>query len=199
MIYLQRLNIHPINILEHTGSSMTTQYTATAKFLHWTMALALVALFALGIYMHDLPFSPMKLKLYSWHKWAGVCLFLLVFVRLAWRALHRPPALPEHMSRLERVVAAGGHHTLYLLMILIPLSGWLMSSAKGFQTVLFGVLPLPDLIEKNEALGELLQQLHLGLNLFFALVVIGHAAAAFKHHFVDKDDVLTRMLPFRSR
>ena len=199
MIYLQRLNIHPINILEHTGSSMTTQYTVTAKFLHWLMALALTAVFVLGVYMHDLPFSPMKLKLYSWHKWAGVCLFLLVFIRLAWRVAHRPPALPEHMKGLERLIAHGGHHVLYLLMILIPLSGWLMSSAKGFQTVLFGVLPLPDLLEKNEALGELLQQLHMGLNFFFAFVVIGHAAAAFKHHFIDKDDVLTRMLPSRSR
>ena len=178
---------------------MSTQYTTTAKFLHWLMALALTAVFALGIYMHDLPFSPMKLKLYSWHKWAGVCLFALIFIRLAWRVAHRPPALPEHMKGLERLIAHGGHHLLYLLMILIPLSGWLMSSAKGFQTVLFGVLPLPDLLEKNEALGELLQQLHMGLNLFFALVVIGHAAAAIKHHFIDKDDVLTRMLPSRSR
>ena len=73
-----------------------------------------------------------------------------------------------------------------------------MSSAKGFQTVLFGVLPIPDLLEKNETLGELLQQLHMGLNFFFAFVVIGHAAAAFKHHLIEKDDVLTRMLPSKN-
>ncbi|WP_284447397.1 cytochrome b [Fluviibacter phosphoraccumulans] len=178
---------------------MTAQYTATAKLLHWIMAIALIALLALGFYMHDLPFSPMKLKLYSWHKWAGVCLFLLVFVRVAWRITHRPPTLPEHMKSMERIIAHGGHHMLYLLMIVIPLSGWLMSSAKGFQTVLFGVLPLPDLLEKNEALGGLLQQLHMGLNLFFAAVVIGHVAAALKHHFVNKDDVLRRMLPAKFR
>jgi cytochrome b561 len=176
---------------------MHIQYTATAKALHWIMAFALIALFVLGIYMHDLPFSPLKLKLYSWHKWAGVCLFLLVMVRLAWRMTHQPPALPEHMKPLERLVAHAGHHTLYLLMIIIPLSGWLMSSAKGFQTVLFGILPLPDLLAKDEALGEILQQIHMGLNLFFAVVVIGHFGAALKHHFINKDDVLTRMLPGR--
>lgn len=177
---------------------MNARYTATAKWLHWIMAIALVGIFSLGFYMHDLPFSPIKLKLYSWHKWAGVCIFGLVFVRLAWRITHRPPALPGHMTSLERFVARGGHVTLYALMMLVPLSGWLMSSAKGFQTVLFGVLPIPDLLEKNETLGELLQQLHMGLNFFFAFVVIGHAAAAFKHHLIDKDDVLTRMLPSKN-
>lgn len=176
---------------------MTTQYTATAKALHWIMAFALIALFVLGIYMHDLAFSPLKLKLYSWHKWAGVCIFLLVLVRLAWRVTHRPPALPDTMRPIEKLLAHGGHHTLYALMIVIPLSGWLMSSAKGFQTVLFGVWPLPDLLEKNEALGETLEQIHMGLNLFFAAVVIGHVGAALKHHFVNRDNVLTRMLPGR--
>lgn len=176
---------------------MTTQYTATAKALHWIMAFALIALFVLGIYMHDLAFSPLKLKLYSCHKWAGVCIFLLVLVRLAWRVTHRPPALPDTMRPIEKLLAHGGHHTLYALMIVIPLSGWLMSSAKGFQTVLFGVWPLPDLLEKNEALGETLEQIHMGLNLFFAAVVIGHVGAALKHHFVNRDNVLTRMLPGR--
>lgn len=176
---------------------MTTQYTATAKALHWIMAFALIALFVLGIYMHDLAFSPLKLKLYSWHKWAGVCIFLLVLVRLAWRVTHRPPALPDTMRPIEKLLAHGGHHTLYALMIVIPLSGWLMSSAKGFQTVLFGVLPLPDLIEKNETLGEVLQQVHMALNYFFAVVVVGHVAAALKHHFINKDNVLNRMLPGR--
>ena len=88
-----------------------------------------------------------------------------------------------------------GHLALYGLMIAIPLSGWLMSSAKGFQTVYFGVLPIPDLLAKNPELGELLATLHGGLNLLLVLTVLGHAAAALKHHFVDRDDVLRRMLP----
>ena len=174
------------------------KYTSTAIALHWLMALGLIGLFAFGLYMADLPLSPQKLQFYSWHKWAGVILFLLVFIRLAWRVVHRPPALPEHMGRGEQFVAHAGHGLIYLLMFAVPLSGWLMSSAKGIQTVLFGVLPIPDLLEKNKELGHLLQTLHWGLNMLLAAVVVGHAAAALKHHFIDKDDVLTRMLPDHS-
>jgi cytochrome b561 len=88
---------------------------------------------------------------------------------------------------------------LYVLMIAIPLSGWLMSSAKGFQTVWFGVLPIPDLLGKDKELGDLLQTIHMVLNLTFVAVIAGHIGAALKHHFIDKDDILTRMLPAKSR
>ena len=174
---------------------MSAPYTRTAKSLHWLMAVLLIGLLALGFYMHDLPLSPEKLQYYSWHKWAGVCVFILVIARLAWRLGHRPPALPGHMARIEQLVAHAGHHLLYFLMFAIPLSGWLMSSAKGFQTVLFGVVPLPDLLAKNKETGDLLQSLHWALNMLLAATVLGHAAAALKHHFIDKDDVLARMLP----
>ncbi len=174
---------------------MAHQYTQTAKSLHWLMAILLFGLLALGFYMHDLPLSPEKLQLYSWHKWAGVTAFLLVLVRLAWRVTHRPPALPDSMPKTMQLAAHAGHLGLYLLMLAIPLSGWLMSSAKGFQTVWFGVLPIPDLLDKNKELGDLLQQLHMLLNLAFIAILAGHIGAALKHHFIDKDDILTRMLP----
>jgi cytochrome b561 len=170
-------------------------YTATAKAIHWLMALLLIGLLALGFYMHDLPLSPDKLKLYSWHKWAGVTAFLLVAFRLLWRVTHRPPALPGSMPKLMQFAAHAGHLALYLLMIAIPLTGWLMSSAKGFQTVYFGVLPLPDLLDKNKELGDLLAEVHKYLNLLFIAVLAGHVGAALKHHLIDKDDILTRMLP----
>ncbi len=174
---------------------MTDRYTGTAKSLHWVMAILLFGLLALGFYMHDLPLSPEKLKLYSWHKWAGVTAFLLVLVRLAWRVTHLPPALPASMPRIMQLAAHAGHFALYALMIAIPLSGWLMSSAKGFQTVWFGVLPIPDLLDKNKELGDLLAIVHKGLNLLFVAVLAGHIGAALKHHFIDRDDILTRMLP----
>jgi cytochrome b561 len=175
--------------------TMNQHYTATAKTLHWLIAVLLLGLLGLGFYMHDLPLSPEKLKLYSWHKWAGVTVFLLVIVRLAWRVTHRPPPLPSGMPRVQQWAAHAGHFVLYLLMLAIPLSGWLMSSAKGFQTVWFGVLPLPDLVGKDLVLGDQLLTVHQVLNLALIAVVIGHIGAALKHHFVDKDDVLTRMLP----
>lgn len=178
---------------------MTPRYTQTAKTLHWLMAVLILGLLTLGFYMQDLPLSPQKLQLYSWYKWAGVTVFLLVLFRLAWRATHQPPALPDHLPKLLQFAAHAAHALLYLLMIAIPLSGWLMSSAKGFQTVWFGVLPIPDLLGKNQALGNLLQTVHLSLNLLLIAVLIAHIGAALKHHFIDRDDVLTRMLPFQNR
>lgn len=174
---------------------MNTRYTRTAMSLHWLIAIAIFGTFALGTYMSDLRVSPTMLKLYSWHKWAGVTIFVLVIVRLVWRIGHPPPPLPAHMPALERLAAHAGHLALYGLMFVIPISGWLMSSAKGFQTVWFGVLPLPDLVAKDAALGDLLQQVHLVLNYSLLALVVVHAAAALKHHFFDRDDVLLRMLP----
>jgi len=176
---------------------VSEHYTPPAKILHWLMAALLLALLILGVYMHDLPLSPDKLRLYAWHKWAGVSAFLLLLVRLGWRAGHRPPPLPGSLSRHMRFAAHAGHLALYGLMLAIPLSGWLMSSAKGFQTVWFGVLPIPDLLDKNKAIGDLLQTVHWGLNLLFVLILLGHIGAALKHHFIDRDDILSRMLPRR--
>ena len=172
---------------------MNNTYTPVAKGLHWLMAVLILGLLALGIYMSDLPLSPQKLELYSWHKWFGVTVFLLLWLRLAWRVTHRPPALPEPLSAPMRLAAHAGHAALYLLMLAIPLSGWLMSSAKGFQTVWFGVLPIPDLLGRDRELGDLLQQVHKLLNLLLMLTLAGHVLAALWHHFVLKDDTLRRM------
>lgn len=173
--------------------NMSATYTPIAKVLHWLMALLIVGLLSLGIYMKDLPLSPQKLELYSWHKWAGVTVFLLLWCRLAWRITHPPPALPATMSRRAQWLAHAGHAGLYVLMIAIPLSGWLMSSAKGFQTVWFGLVPIPDLIGRDRALGEVLQQIHKLLNFTFMLMIGGHIAAALWHHFVLKDNTLSRI------
>ncbi len=171
-------------------------YTRTAIGLHWLVAIAIVTTFSVGLYMSDLPLSPDKLKIYSWHKWAGVTIFLLVAFRLMWRLTHLPPALPVGMPAWQHTAAEAAHWLLYALMIAVPLSGWLMSSAKGFQTVYFGVLPLPDLLAKNKELGKTLETVHQALNFTMAGLVLAHAGAALKHHFIDRDAVLARMLPF---
>jgi cytochrome b561 len=171
------------------------RYPLPSIVLHWLLALLIGGGFVLGLYMHELPLSPQKLKLYSYHKWLGVTIFALVMVRLLlrWR-LPLPPLLPAPVWQMK--LAQGVHHALYLLMFAVPLSGWLMSSAKGFQTVWFGVLPLPDLVGKDETLGKLLQGVHEQLNWLLLLLVLLHAAAAIKHHFLDRDATLARMLPW---
>lgn len=168
------------------------RYTRTAVLLHWLVALLIFAAFPLGVYMADLPFSPTKLQLYSYHKWIGITVLLLVAVRLAWRATHAAPAAAP-APRWQQAAATATHHLLYVLMVAVPLTGWLMSSAKGFQTVWFGVLPLPDLVAKDKALGDLLQTVHKLLNFTLLALVAVHIGAALKHHFIDKDGLLKRM------
>jgi len=171
----------------------SNRYSTPAIALHWLIALLIFLAFPLGVYMHELPLSPDKLKLYSYHKWIGVSVFLLVAIRLGWRLTHTPPALPDGIAAWQRRASAVVHGLLYLLMIAIPLSGWLMSSAKGFQTVWFGVLPLPDLIGKNRELGELLAEVHEALNFTLLALVILHVGAALKHHFIERQPFLQRM------
>src|SRR5690606_7305620 len=184
---------------KQSDQEMSHRYTRTAIFLHWLVALGLVGTFALGFYMQDLPLSPGKLKLYSWHKWAGVTLLALIVMRLAWRMTHSAPAFPGTMGATARLAAHAGHWLLYALMLAIPVSGWLMSSAQGFTVVWFGVLPLPDLVSKDAALGALLKDVHVVLNYTLLVAVVGHVGAALQHHFIKKDTILTRMLPMLSK
>lgn len=186
-----------MDTIDSNEQSASLHYTGTAKVLHWLVALIIIGLFVLGQYMSDLSMSPRKLQLYSWHKWFGVTVFLLVLVRLGWRLTHQPPRLPAQMPKLQQLASHVGHMTLYGLMLAIPISGWLMSSAKGYQTVWFGVLPIPDLLGKDKLLGDLLAELHGALNGVLMFIVVIHVIAALKHHFIDRDDVLKRMLPSR--
>lgn len=173
---------------------MTPAYTRTAIALHWLIAALILVAFPLGVYMHELPLSPRKLQLYSYHKWLGITVLLAVAVRLLWRIGHRPPA-PLPGPRWQVAAAHAVHHLLYLLIVAVPLSGWLMSSALGFPVVWFGVLPLPDLVAKDKELGEALKIVHQGLNFSLLALVVVHVAAALKHHFFDRDATLVRMLP----
>lgn len=172
------------------------RYTDTAIALHWLIAFLIFATLPLGVYMSNLPLSPDKLKFYSWHKWIGITLLMLAVQRLLWRAKHMPPRLPDPMPRWQRRASHAVHFLLYALLFAVPLSGWTMSSAKGFQTVWFGMLPLPDLVGKDKALGQLLTTLHQGLNLVLVALIATHVAAAIKHHFIDRDATLRRILPF---
>jgi len=172
------------------------RYTRVAIVLHWIIALTILGTAALGVYMHELPLSPTKLELYSYHKWIGVTIFALVLFRLLWRLGHRPPPPPPSMSAWQHRAAAVTHVMLYALTLATPVSGWLMSSASGFQVVYLGILPIPDLLAKDKALADQLKDAHELLNLLMLALVVLHVAAALKHHLMDRDDVLARMIPF---
>ena len=175
--------------------SGTRRYGSTAIGLHWIAAALIIGNLAFGLWLVGLPLSPQKLRYFSWHKWIGVTVLLLSAARLAWRLAHAPPPLPDTMKPWEARTARATHVLLYVLFFSAPLSGWLFSSAAGFQTVYLGVLPIPDLLGKNRELADVLKLVHRSINYTMAAVITLHAAAALKHAFVDRDDVLARMLP----
>jgi cytochrome b561 len=164
--------------------------------LHWTMAIAISGNFVLGLYMTDLSMSMTRLKLYNYHKWAGAVVLLLATVRLLWRLACRPPAsLPA--PKWQQTAASTTHWALYALFFAVPLVGWAYSSAAGFPIVVFGVLPLPDLVPHDRALAEAIKPWHGDLAwALFALVAL-HLGAVGKHMFIDRDDLIRRMLPGR--
>jgi len=176
-----------------------TRYTPTAIALHWLAAALILANLAFGLYVSGMTLSPAKLRYLSWHKWVGVTILLVSTARLIWRLRHAPPALPEAMPPWERRAANASHALLYVLFFSAPLTGWLYSSAAGFQTVYLGVVPIPDLLAKDREVADVLKVVHRWINYTMAAVIAVHAAAAVKHHVRDRDDVLARMLPFVRR
>ena len=173
------------------------RYTRTAMLLHWLIAVLIIAGFILGLVMTDIPgFTMAKLKYYSWHKWIGVTVFMLAIARVAWRSTHTPPLPQALMPAWQEKAALVAHWLLYFLIFAVPLSGYFYSLAAGVPVVYFGVIPLPVLIAKNEALRDALQLLHVTLNYTMAGLVGIHSLGALKHQFFDRDGTLARMLPF---
>lgn len=175
-------------------SCLPTRYTTPAIVLHWLLALLIVTALSLGVAMVGLPLSPLKLRLYNLHKWLGIVILAGSALRLLWRLTHRPPALPP-MPAWQSLFAHGAHRTLYLLFFAVPLVGWAYSSAVGFPVVLFGLLPLPDLVMPDRELAAAIKPWHGRLAYALATLASLHAGAALKHQFVDRDGLLQRMLP----
>ncbi|KQW59293.1 cytochrome b [Variovorax sp. Root411] len=172
------------------------RFDPLAMALHWLLAALIVGSFGVGLYMTGLPFSPQRLKIYSWHKWAGVTILALSALRLLWRLGHRPPALPPGMSALQLASYRISHTLMYLLFFAVPLSGWAYSSAMGMPVAWFGVLPLPDFVPVDHAFAEaVLQPLHRNCAFVLAGAALLHVAAVLKHHWIDRDDLLQRMWP----
>ncbi len=178
----------------------TRRYTAPAMTLHWLIAALIMCGFSLGWVMTDIPgFPPIKRQYYTWHKWIGVTIFALAVLRVLWRVTHPAPPLPSTVAPWQRRAAYFTHTLLYLLILAIPLSGYLMSSASGKPVVYLNLVPLPPLIEANKALAQLFNTVHVTLNYLLLGLVTLHVLAVLKHQFIDRDGLLSRMLPFLNK
>jgi len=171
-------------------------YTRTAVSLHWLIAGLIIAAVFMGWTMTRMEITPARLKLFNYHKWVGVTVLALALLRLAWRLTHSPPPL-EPMPRWQKAAAHGGHALLYLLMLAVPVAGWIYSNASGYPVVYLGKIPLPNLMERNRELAGSLRDLHVALATALVVVVVLHVLAALQHHFLHRDNTLRRMLAWR--
>lgn len=178
------------------------RYNSVAISLHWLIAILLIGLIVLAKVMNSLEDDdPFRFELIQWHKSFGITVLLLVVFRLLWRLTHRPPRLPSGISKLERLVASGAHLVLYLLMLMIPLSGWIMVSASplNLKTELFGLIPWPHLpvvsgLPDKAEIAERFVDYHHLLAQGLMIVVVLHIAAALRHRLFLKDNVMARMI-----
>lgn len=175
-----------------------TRHAASVRLLHWLTAVVITVAWFLGHRIEDFEHTPAEAGAIGLHITVASGVLLLVLLRLAARISAGVPALPDGMSPAARLLSQGVHGALYLLMLALPMSGWLMANSGGHAFTLLGRVPMPTLIGKNEGLHKLLEQAHGAMGWLLALLVGLHVLAALKHHFIDKDDVLSRMLPPRA-
>ena len=189
--------------MDDPAGSATARYDSVAIALHWLSAIGVLALLAMGLIMTDLkPGSALQFQLYQWHKSVGITVAALTLLRILWRALHRPPALPQTMPRWEQGAAHLGHLGLYALLVAMPLSGWAVVSTSPFNlpTLLYGVVPFPHMpilstLPDRRPINELVKELHESGAWLLIVLLLGHVGAALRHHLLLRDDVLRRMTP----
>ena len=179
-----------------TGSQ-PTRYAPTAKWLHWIIAACILFVIPAVIVMGRLPEGALQNQLFDLHRSFGV----LIFALAVWRVYVRqsrgaPPPYPE-LSRLERIASTAVHHTLYILIIVMPILGWLMTSAYRVDVSVFGLFTLPHLMPQNDKTYEVLSTIHNMGGILMTLLVMAHIAGALKHTIIDRNDLIWRMLPQR--
>jgi cytochrome b561 len=175
------------------------RFGVMAKTLHWLTLVLLIGAFTLAVSMVNMPFSPRKLEFYSWHKWVGVTIFLVVLLRLAWRLANPLPQPPQGTPLWQRRLAGLSHAALYAILIVMPVTGWIMSSALNLPVVYLGLIHIPSPFGVDRALGETMKVVHLSLAVALLVLVTIHTLAALYHHLILRDDVLRRMLPWPVR
>jgi cytochrome b561 len=175
------------------------RYGSLAQFFHWATVALIVFQFVVIQYAEDLPRGLAKLEMYARHKSVGITILGLAALRLAWRFANPIPPAPRDVAPWQRRAADVSHWLLYALLFALPLSGWTMSSAANYPVSWFGLVQLPDLVGAGEQLHETLEDVHEALANALLVIAGVHVLAALQHHFLRKDDVLRRMLPWGRR
>ncbi len=177
----------------------SANWGAIAKLLHWVIAIAILGNIALGIYAAGLPLSPAQADAFYWHKTVGLTVLGLVVLRILWRVATPVPRPPPGMPRWQRIASGLSHFGLYILMVALPLSGWVIHSASGFYLELYGLFEVPNIVPESadeSAVQDGAAVVHYWLFVAISALVVLHVLAALKHHMIDGDTVLVRMLPF---
>ncbi len=174
------------------------RYGFVAQGLHWVIVGLLILQITLAKLADELPLGLDKLALMARHKSVGITILALAVIRLAWRLIDRPPP-PPPMPRWQHLASRLTHAAFYVLLFVMPVTGWLMSSAANYPVSWFGLFQLPDFVRPDEGLEHLLEEIHETLAKVLIALAILHAVAALKHQFIDRDGLLMRMLPWRSR
>jgi len=173
------------------------RWGGVAQLFHWVMALGIFGMMALGWIMVSLPTGPTQFQLYALHKSIGITLLTLALLRLLWRLANPAPPLPPAMAPWERRLARLTHVILYGLILVMPLSGYVINSAANFPLNVFGLFQVPNLTPESERLQEVASWTHLTVFWVLAALLVMHIGGALRHHFLKRDDVLRRMLPGR--
>lgn len=166
-------------------------YHVVARWLHWVNGI-MVILNIVGGLGHDALEGVIAVM--PLHKATGITILALTLVRLAWRLAHAPPPFPSGMARWERTAAKASHHLFYVLLILVPLTGWIMSSPGDRPLTWFGLFAIPKFaVGKDDGIVDISHEAHEVLGILFGVLALIHIAAALRHHFILRDDVLRRM------
>lgn len=173
---------------------VSSKYPRPYISLHWVVGLLIIGMLAFGAVMDEFQ-APLKFTLFGIHKAIGIVILALVFVRVFYRATFVEPAILPALPAWQHKAAQAVHLALYVMMLAMPLSGWLMSNAAGYPVSVFGLFTMPDLVAKGDPIGGYAKEFHeAGLGIFIGLLAL-HIGATIQHHFLLKDNTFSRMWP----
>ena len=173
-------------------------FTRMARVLHWLTAVGIVLMVPAGFLMLRVGSGELQNFLFDFHRSMGVLLFVITAIRLIYRLCHSPPPLPESIPNLQKLTSRIVHTILYVFLLLSPIVGWLGTSAFGAKITVFGLFVLPPIVDRDRDLARIVLETHEIMGLIFTFAVVLHIGAALYHHFIQKDEVLSRMLTVRN-